>query len=61
MNSTTRKEEPVASTAAKEREARQRAWRREHAAALEAQDDWMDEHGHPFASIMPGYGKTRDS
>jgi antitoxin CcdA len=36
------------------RKARREAWAKEHAAALRAQDDWIDRHGHPFADIMEG-------
>lgn len=34
--------------------AARRDWAQTHAAALRAQDDWMDRHGHPFHDIMVG-------
>lgn len=34
------------------RAARRGAWAERHAAALKAQDDWMDQRGHPFADAI---------
>ena len=36
------------------RQARREEWKQEHADALAAQDDWQDQHGHPFRAIMAG-------
>ena len=32
--------------------ARREAWRETNAAALRAQDDWMERNGHPFAEAI---------
>ncbi|MCB2010165.1 MAG: type II toxin-antitoxin system CcdA family antitoxin [Geminicoccaceae bacterium] len=36
------------------RQAQREEWKQEHADALAAQDDWQDQHGHPFRAIMAG-------